>query len=200
MKSFYSMIVNASLMFSFFYDKAIAFFYKRIMKSCGKDVYLRPSSSDFKGLWNMSIGDHVSIPKGCVFYCTEAPLKIGNKVIFGPKPTIITGDHRIDVIGKYIIGSHEKLPENDAEVIIEDDVWCGAHATILKGVKVGRGSVIASGSVVNKSCPPYSIIGGIPARVLKFRFTIDEILEHEALLYPTDRRFSRNELEKSRQN
>ncbi len=75
----------------------------------------------------MSIGDGSSIPKGSTFYCTEAPLNIGKKVIFGPNPTIITGDHRIDVIGKYIMDSHEKLPENDDPVVIEDDVWCGAN-------------------------------------------------------------------------
>ena len=80
----------------------------------------------------MSIGDGSSIPKGSVFYCTEAPLTIGKKVIFGPNPTIITGDHRMDVVGKFIMDSHEKLPKNDAPVIIEDDVWAGANITILK--------------------------------------------------------------------
>ncbi len=168
------------------------------MKQCGKHVYLRPASSDFKGLWNLTVGDYTSIPKGAVFYCTEAELKIGNKVIFGPKPTIITGDHRIDVIGSYIMDSHDKLPENDVQVIIEDDVWTGAHVTILKGVTIGRGSVIAAGAVVNKSCPPYSIIGGIPAKVLKFRFTVDEVLEHEKKLYPESQRYSREELIASR--
>ena len=127
------------------YDKLLAVFYKGAMKYCGKHVYLRPSSSDFKGLWNMSVGDYTSIPKGSVFYCTEAPLIIGKKVIFGPRPTIITGDHRIDVIGKYIMDSNDKLPENDAAVVIEDDVWTGANVTILKGVTIGRGSVVAAG-------------------------------------------------------
>ena len=75
------------------YDKLLAVFYKGAMKYCGKHVYLRPSSSDFKGLWNMSVGDYTSIPKGSVFYCTEASLTIGKKVIFGTHPTIITGDH-----------------------------------------------------------------------------------------------------------
>lgn len=152
------------------------------MKYCGKGVYLRPMSSDLKGLWNMSIGDGSSIPKGSTFYCTEVPLNIGKKVIFGPNPTIITGDHRIDVIGKYIMDSHEKLPENDAPVVIEDDVWCGANVTILKGVTIGRGSVVAAGAVVTKSCPPYSIIGGVPAKVLKMRFTPEEFEEHEHFL------------------
>ena len=88
-------------------------------------------SSDLKGLWNMSIGDGTSIPKGSTFYCTIAPLTIGKKVIFGPKPTIITGDHRIDIIGKYImdVTDAEKGPEHDAPVVIEDDVWCGANVT-----------------------------------------------------------------------
>ena len=164
---------------SYLYDKLLAFFYKGAMKYCGKHVYLRPSSSDFKGLWNMSVGDYTSIPKGSVFYCTEASLTIGKKVIFGPHPTIITGDHRIDVVGKYIMDSNEKLPENDAPVVIEDDVWIGANVTILKGVTIGRGSVVAAGAVVTKSCPPYSIIGGVPAKVLKMRFSAEAIKIHE---------------------
>lgn len=168
------------------------------MKYCGKGVYIRPTSSDLKGLWNLSIGDYSSIPKGSVFYCTEAPLTIGSKVIFGPRPTIITGDHNIDVIGKFIIDSHEKRPENDAPVVIEDDVWTGANITILKGVTIGRGSVVAAGAVVTKSFPPYSIIGGVPAKVLKYRFSVDEVLVHEQLLYPEDKRFSRKELIASR--
>ena len=84
----------------------------------------------------MSVGDRSSIPKGSTFYCTEAPLIIGKKVIFGPNPTIITGDHRTDVVGKFIMDSHDKLPENDMPVIIEDDVWAGANVIILKGVTI----------------------------------------------------------------
>lgn len=189
--------VKAGLSFSYIWDKVWSPVYKCAMKHCGKNVFLRPMSCDFKGLWNMSIGDGTSIPKGSTFYCTIAPLTIGKKVIFGPKPTIITGDHRIDVIGKYIMDSNEKLPENDAPVIIEDDVWTGANVTILKGVTIGRGSVIAAGAVVTKSCPPYSIIGGVPAKVLKYRFTIDEVVKHEQLLYPKGKRLNRKELVKS---
>ena len=130
-------------------------------------------SSDFKGLENLSIGDGTSIPKGATFYCTKAPLTIGKKVIFGPKPTIITGDHRIDIQGKYIIDitDDEKLPENDQPVTIEDGCWIGANVTILKGVTLGHDSVVAAGSVVTKSCEPYSIIGGVPAKLIRRRFT-----------------------------
>lgn len=66
--------------------------------------------------------------------------------------------------------------------MIEDDVWGGANVTILKGVTVGRGSVVAAGAVVTRSCPPYSIIGGVPARLIRRRFTDEQIREHEAKL------------------
>jgi acetyltransferase-like isoleucine patch superfamily enzyme len=77
----------------------------------------------------------------------------------------------------------EKLPENDQPVVIEDDVWAGAHVIILKGVTIGHGSIIAAGSVVTKSFPPYSIIGGVPARLIKMRFSEDQIRENDRLLY-----------------
>ena len=67
----------------------------------------------------------------------------------------------------------------DQPVVIEDGVWCGANVTILKGVTIGRGSVVAAGAVVTKSFPPYSIIGGIPAKLIKMRFTEEEIKKNE---------------------
>lgn len=169
---------------SFLWDRVWFPIIKKMMKHCGKGVYFRPTSSDIKGLENLSIGDYSSIPKGSTFYCTKAELRIGKKVIFGPHPTIITGDHRFDIVGKYIIDvtDSEKLAEHDAPVIIEDDVWCGANVTILKGVTIGRGCVIAAGAVVTKSFPPYSIIGGVPAKLIRMRFTPEEIIKHEKRL------------------
>lgn len=176
-------LIKLSLLPSYLWDAMWAPIYKRAMAHCGKGVYLRPMSSDIKGLENLSVGDRTSIPKGSTFYCTKAPLSIGKKVIFGPKPTIITGDHRIDIIGKHIIDvtDDEKLPENDMPVVIEDGCWIGANVTILKGVTIGRGSVVAAGAVVTKSCAPYSIIGGVPAKLIKMRFSEEEIAEHEGV-------------------
>ena len=174
--SIFSLLQKLSLVPSYLWDVMWAPVWKRCMKHCGKGVYIRPMSSDFKGLWNLSVGDSTSIPKGSTIYCTEAPCVIGKKVLFGPHPTIITGDHRIDILGKYIadVTVEEKFVDGvnvyDQPVVIEDDVWVGANVTILKGVTIGHGSVVAAGAVVTKSCPPYSIIGGVPAKVLRKRF------------------------------
>lgn len=182
--SIYDILQKVGLAPAYLWDALWTPVWKHGMRYCGKDVYLRPMSSDIKGLWNLSVGDGTSIPKGATIYCTEAPCTIGRKVLFGPKPTIITGDHRIDLIGKYMtdVTVDEKQPENDMPVTIGDDVWVGANVTILKGVTIGRGSVVAAGAVVTKSFEPYSIIGGVPARLLKMRFTEEEILEHERTL------------------
>ncbi|EHJ40809.1 hypothetical protein HMPREF0673_01183 [Leyella stercorea DSM 18206] len=181
-------LLKLSLSFNYIWDKIWSYVWKRNMKYCGKNVYLRPMSSDIKGIWNLSIDDDSLIPKNSVFYCTLAPIVIGKKVIFGPHPTIITGDHRTDIIGKYIMDIEDQdkfedgINKYDSPVIIEDDVWCGANVTILKGVRIGKGSIVAAGAVVTKSFPPYSIIGGVPAKLIKKRFHDDEIKEHEKLL------------------
>ena len=180
----------------FIKDSILSLLFKKVMKKCGTNVKIKPCTSVYFGLENLSIGNNVSIPRYAHIFCTEAPLNIGNNIVFGPSPTIVTGNHRIDMVGKFIVDSHEKLPENDKEVNIEDDVWEGATVTILMGVTISRGSVIAAGAVVNKSCPPYSIIGGIPAKVIKPRFSIDEIIEHEKMLYAEDKRIAKNILEK----
>lgn len=68
-------------------------------------------------------------------------------------------------------------------MVIEDDVWCGTNVTILKGVTIGYGSVVAAGAVVTNSFPPYSIIGGVPAKLIKMRLSKDEASQNDKKLY-----------------
>ena len=67
--------------------------------------------------------------------------------------------------------------------------------TLLSGVTIGRGTTVAAGAVVSKSMPPYCVCGGVPAKFIKFYWTIDQILEHEAKLYPEEERYTRIQLE-----
>lgn len=111
--------------------------------------------------------------------------------MFGPRVTVVGGNHNTEVIGRFMYDVHEKRSGDDLDVIFEDDVWVGSGAIILKGVRVGRGSIVAAGAVVNKDVRPYSIVGGIPAKQFSTRFEdLEAIIEHEEALYPPDKRFS----------
>lgn len=146
---------------------------------------------------NIEIGDDVTIGSGATLMATESRIIIGNKVLMGPKVTIIGGDHNTSQIGKFMYDVTEKRPEDDQDVIIEDDVWIGSGAIILKGVRLGRGSIVAAGAVVKKEVLPYTIVGGVPARVIAIRFgNLEAISRHDRALYPPDRRLHPDELAK----
>lgn len=148
-----------------------------------------------RGNDNVHLGDNISIgPKG-TFMCTEAEIRIGNNVMFGPNVTLISGDHRTDLVGKYMneVSEDEKLPDNDKPIVIMGDNWIGANVTILKGVVVGEGAVVAAGAVVLSDVPPYTIVGGVPAKILKARFSQKEVLIHKE-------RILRKETNDSREN
>lgn len=165
-------------------EKRKSAYYKLQMKKCGENVVI-DSGCKFYGCENISIGNNVYINVNAVFLTTESEIVIGDYVMMGANVCIITGDHRTDVVGRYMMQVHEKLPENDLPVKICDDVWIGSNAVILKGVTIGRGSVIGAGSVVTKDIPPYSVYVGNPARVIKKRFEDDIALEHERCLAET---------------
>lgn len=146
---------------------------------------------------NIEVGDYVSIGSGAIFLASDSKIIIGNKVMFGPRVTVVGGNHNTRVVGKFMYDVLEKNPEDDIDVRFEDDVWIGSGAIILKGVKVGRGSIVAAGAVVNKDVPPYTIVAGIPARPIKTRFEkLATLLEHDASLYPPQKRLSENDLKK----
>lgn len=151
-------------------------YYKQQMHECGSDVTI---GLEFHacGLEHVKIGNHVYIGDGARFLSAIAPINIGNYCMFGPEVMIITGDHRFDVIGEYMYNIKEKLPENDQTVSIEDDVWIGARAIILKGSRIGTGSIVAAGAVVTGEIPPYSIYLGIGK--IRPRFTDEEVIAHQ---------------------
>lgn len=196
LKRIYQIGVILQLAIEWFIDHFWAFFIKGAMGKCGHNVMIKPSTSVFKGLENIYISDDVRIARYAVIYTTRAKVFIGSKVAIAPYLKIITGNHRIDNIGHFMFdGDYNKHPDDDRDVIIEGDSWFGINVTILAGVTIGRGSIIAAGAVVTKSMPPYSIIGGVPAKILKRRFTIDEAIRHETALYSEEKRLTREQLE-----
>ena len=136
-----------------------------------------------QGVENIQMAENVSIGPGSTIYTTGAKLIIKQHVISGPNLTIITGDHKY-ILGRWLdsVKGEEKEPFYDQDVVIEEDVWIGCNVTILKGVTIGRSSIIAAGSLVVKDVPPYSIVGGVPAKVIKMKWTDEEINIHEKFI------------------
>ena len=156
---------------------------KSALGGCGKNVTLGRRLR-MSGSKNLFVGNNVSSGDDARVMCTLAKIQVGDNVMFGPGVTCITGGHRTDIIGRYMISvtNNEKRPEDDRDITFEGDNWIGANVTILCGVTIGEGAVVAAGAVVTKDVPPYSIVGGVPAKVIKMRFTEEEITEHKRLL------------------
>lgn len=161
------------------------------LEACGRRVQI-PASVQVIGN-HLRLGNDVYLGENNLFMCANAPITIGDHVMMGPGVTMISGDHRIDVPGKYMVevGEADKLSENDQPIVLEGDNWIGANATILKGVTIGEGAVIAAGALVVKDVPSYAICGGVPAKVLKYRFEGADLNKHLLLM---EKRKSTNEI------
>jgi acetyltransferase-like isoleucine patch superfamily enzyme len=117
---------------------------------------------------------------------SNAKLEIGNFCsIAGNVNIYLGGNHRTDWVTTFPFGHiHQNVfnsfnglghPSTKGDVIIGNDVWIGADVTIMSGVKIGDGAVIANNSHVVKNIEPYSLVGGNPAKLIKYRFTAEQI-------------------------
>ena len=116
---------------------------------------------------------------------------------------VITGNH-MSIVGKNVKDvtnnvkdAEDTQNEYDKDVIVDEDVWIGARVTLLQGIHIGRGCEIGAGAVLRNSIPPYSIVIGNPAKIIGFRFTPEEIINHEKELYPEEERLPLELLEKN---
>jgi acetyltransferase-like isoleucine patch superfamily enzyme len=166
---------------------------KAKMLYCGRNVSFRGRSiilgkniriyDNSKIFGNIKIGDNTSLSENVEVRTNFSKIVIGcnctinrNSIVIG-KVTI--GDFVLIAPNSVIVGSNHNFQRLDLPIkkqgisskgiIIEDDVWIGANVTILDGVIIGKGSIVAAGSVVTKYIEPYSIVGGIPAKVIKKR-------------------------------
>jgi len=178
---------KAWLLFAGGFRRFLRIVLRPLFAECGHNVRFNPFDRFSYG--TIRIGNDVFINTGACFSAKEG-ITIGSKVMFGPNVTIRGGNHNTSVLGRFMADIHEKRPEDDLPVVIEHDVWVGAGAIILKGVTIGRGSIVAAGAVVTKNVKPYSIVAGVPASLIRYRWSTDEIVEHEKVLYPLEKRLS----------
>lgn len=177
--------LRSHLKFSF-YNKIRSFYQSFRLGKLGTQVFLDKDVSLLRFPKNIYIHDQVVIKKGAnicacneqsiisigkrttvgfyTFIYASSGISIGNDCLIAPFVYIVDSDHSIAA------GININLQPNvAAEIIIEDDVWIATGAKILKGVTIGRGSVIAAGALVKEDVAPNSIMGGIPAKLLSMR-------------------------------
>lgn len=112
----------------------------------------------------------------CVIY---SDVVIGEYSMLGPEVLVIGGDHKYDVVGVPMIFSGR---DDSKKTVIGKDVWIGARCIIKRGIKIGDGAIIAAGSIVTKDVDSFSIVGGAPAKFIKFRFNDDNDRNSHQLL------------------
>lgn len=116
-----------------------------------------------------------------ITYNNVHKLNIGNYCSIGPNVTfILDAEHRTDTITTYPLKvrlfNYAKEAFGKGDITIKDDVWIGYNSIILSGVTINQGAIVAAGSVVTKDIPAYAIVGGNPAKIIKYRFN-DEIIK-----------------------
>jgi len=133
---------------------------KSRLKSYGKAVDIQLPVV-IKNPYNVEIGNNVSIAS-FVHIWGGGSVKIGNNVLIASHVAIVSETHDYDSTNIY--STHKIAP-----VLIESNTWIGSHAVILPGVTIGEGAVIGAGSIVTKNVEPFSIVAGIPAKLVKKR-------------------------------
>lgn len=133
------------------------------LKECGQN-FTCCSGTVIHGAKNISIGNNVRIGEKS-YINGHGGIKIGNNIQMGPQVFIWTSNHN------YYAPSHLPFDHIDIKrpVTIKDNVWIGAKACIIPGVTIEEGAVVAMGATVTKDVPPCAVVGGNPAKILKYR-------------------------------
>jgi len=137
--------------------------YGLILKEKGRGLMTAPGVR-FLHSYNIEMGDRCSLSYGTLLN-GRGGLKIGDDFTTGPDVIVLTAEH-------YYLDRDRKVLEQgeyEAPVEIGNDVWCGARSIIMPGIRVADGTIVAAGAVVTRDTEPYSVVAGVPAKVIRYR-------------------------------
>ena len=154
------------------FNRLRLFAVRRIVKSCGEDVLVK-SGCYFGNGKRLSIGDRSQLGQDGRL---NGSITIGKDVLMGQEVIMMATSHRYTRTDIPIMAQGE---EDEKPIVIGNGVWIGTRAIILPGVEIGHDSIVGAGAVVTKSCPAYSIIGGVPAKFMKSRLAEAEAPGHD---------------------
>ena len=194
LKSFAQRIFSIRLR-NFIFNQFTAFFrntHPNNYGACGKHVDLNgPLYFDAHQVF---LENHTRLQPGIRIISNHGTLHVKRYSAIGANCVIIPGTHIPSVgLPQYLSTYHVNDKDND--ITIEEDCWIGAGSYLLSHCHIGRGAIVAASAVVTKPVPPYAVVGGAPAKIIACRFSIEQILQHESILYPKGQRMERNELE-----
>ena len=138
---------------------------KNILKKIGRNVWIAEWAHFGYGS-DVEIGDNSGLGKNCAI----SHATIGNNVLMGPDFLYIPLNHAFERIDVPIKMQGKHSPE---QLIVDDNVWIGARVIVLPGVHIGHDAVIGAGAVVTKDVPPYAIVAGNPAKILRMRTSVE---------------------------
>ena len=164
----------------------------------GKNVYIEYPLV-FHNPSNIFLDDNTSIKAFTTVLNTTGKFIMKKNSTAAQGLTVVTGNHHY-VKGHLLNDSiRNRLSDIEKDIIVEEDALICANVTLLSGVTIGRGRLPGAGPAARKSTPPYSIVIGNPAKVIKYIFTTKEILEHEFGLYPETERLSLDTIKKQQE-
>ncbi len=160
----------------------------------GKNVQIALPSI-IKGIENVYMYDNTNIFRDALIISDSAKFIMKKNSGAAEGLTVVVSNHTNKV--GYLFKDLMNIVDESKEVIVEEDVWLATNVTLLAGVTIGRGSIVGSGAVCRNSIPPYSIVIGNPAKIVGFKFSPQEIIVHEKLLYEEHERYNLEYLEKN---
>lgn len=147
--------------------------------------------------WNIFLHENCHIMGGACISAAKAKFIMKKNSGAAENLMVVTTSHP-PILGEWFMDSGRGNKDSEAhDIIVEEDVWIAANVTLLMGAHIGRGSNIGAGATVRSKIPPYAVAIGNPAKVVGFKFTPEEIIEHEKALYPEGERLPLELLEKN---